>query len=149
MLQKCPRHYGDKDRKGASNKTGILQDVLGLLGSTAETKSFYLEAEQPGPLWPWDKGKGGAGRGRCVAGPKCPRVSPLQQANHILLSLTSEWWQQQAQLSRTWSRQNSWWGYGCFGALSHLLLWASGWGPAKQYLHQAKAWPGQDQLLHH
>lgn len=47
------------------------------------------------------------------------------------------------------SRQNSWWGHGCFGALSHLLPWASDCRPAKQYLHQAKAWPWQDQLLHH
>lgn len=47
------------------------------------------------------------------------RVSPPQQANHILLSLTSKWWQQQAQLSRT--VENSWWGHGCCGALSHLL----------------------------
>lgn len=59
MLQKCPRHYGDKDRKGASNKIEILQGVLGLLSSTGETKSFHLEAEQPGPLWLWDRGKGG------------------------------------------------------------------------------------------
>lgn len=66
------------------------------------------------------------GGGPCVAGPKCPRVAPPQQANHILLSLISEWWQQQAQDPGLRSRQHSWWGHGCFGVLSHLLLWASG-----------------------
>lgn len=68
-----------------------------LLRSTGETKSFHLEAEQPGPLEPWDKG---SWKGEMCGEPKCPRVSSPQQANHILLSLTSEWWQQRAQLPR-------------------------------------------------